>query len=79
MKDPFPRAASRLIGVLLAALIAFLFFYRADELPRPHGDERAFLDVPYVPLGKIRQPTAYRKGLVGMLSGPPQFTNIRRA
>ena len=41
--------------------------------------KQAFLDVPYVPLGKIRQPTAYRKGLVGMLSGPPQFTNIRRA
>lgn len=58
MKDPFPRPVSRLIAALFGLLVVFLYFYRADELPRPHGDERAFLDVPYrfANFGDLRYP-----------------------
>ncbi len=38
----------------------------------------AFSEVPYVPLGTFYQPTAYQKGLSGMLKGLPLFWNIRR-
>jgi peptide/nickel transport system substrate-binding protein len=40
---------------------------------------QAWIDVPYVPLGQNRQPTAYRSDLTGLLQGFPTFWNIRRA
>jgi len=40
---------------------------------------QAWIDVPYVPLGQNRQPTAYRSDLTGLLQGFPMFWNIRRA
>ena len=39
---------------------------------------QAFIDVPYVPLGLFFQPTAYRRELTGMISGPPLFWNLKR-
>jgi peptide/nickel transport system substrate-binding protein len=39
---------------------------------------QAFIDVPYVPLGLFYQPTAYRKGLTGVMKGLPLFWNVRR-
>ena len=41
--------------------------------------EQAWQDVPFLPLGSYKQPTAYRTRLVGMLKGLPLFTNVRRA
>jgi peptide/nickel transport system substrate-binding protein len=39
----------------------------------------AFDEVPYMPLGRYYQPTAYRRNITGMLKGqPPLFWNIRR-
>ena len=40
--------------------------------------ERAFEDVPYVPLGQYLAPTAYQANLTGMLNGNPVFWNVRR-
>ena len=40
--------------------------------------ERAFEDVPYVPLGQYLAPTAYQGTLTGMLNGNPVFWNVRR-
>jgi peptide/nickel transport system substrate-binding protein len=39
---------------------------------------QAFQDVPYIPLGQMITPTAYRANLTGMLEGVPVFWNIRR-
>ncbi|WP_420103565.1 ABC transporter substrate-binding protein [Bosea sp. (in: a-proteobacteria)] len=39
---------------------------------------QAMQDVPFVPAGQYFQPVAYRKGLTGMLSGVPVFTNLRK-
>lgn len=39
---------------------------------------QAFQDIPYVPVGKFIQPTAHRRDLVGMVSGPTAFWNLRR-
>ncbi len=39
---------------------------------------QAFQDVPYIPLGQTKGPTAYRKDLKGVLSGMPLFWNITR-
>ena len=39
---------------------------------------QAFIDVPYVPLGLFYQPTAYRRGLSGIIQGPPLFWNVQR-
>ena len=39
---------------------------------------QAFQDVPYIPLGQTRSPTAYRRELKGVLSGMPIFWNITR-
>jgi peptide/nickel transport system substrate-binding protein len=39
---------------------------------------QAWQDVPYLPLGRYLQPTAYKSNLTGMLSGLPLFTNLRR-
>jgi peptide/nickel transport system substrate-binding protein len=40
---------------------------------------QAFQDVPYIPLGQMISPTAYRANLTGMLQGAvPVFWNIRR-
>ncbi len=35
-------------------------------------------DAPYVPLGQILQPTAYRKNLSGILGGFPKFYNVKK-
>jgi peptide/nickel transport system substrate-binding protein len=40
---------------------------------------QALVDVPYMPLGQVRQPSAYRNDLRDMLRGAPLFWNIRRA
>lgn len=39
---------------------------------------QAFQDVPYVPLGLVYWPTAYRADLTGVLSGLALFWNVRR-
>lgn len=42
--------------------------------------QQAMLDnAPYVPLGQILQPTAYRKSLTGMLGGFVKFWNVQSA
>ena len=40
---------------------------------------QAFQDVPYIPLGQTRSPTAYRRELKGVLTGLPLFWNITRS
>ena len=40
---------------------------------------QAFVDVPYLPLGRYLQPTAYNASLKGMLKGMPIFWNVERA
>jgi len=37
----------------------------------------ALREVPYLPLGQYFQPTAYRRGISGMLKGPPLFWNLQ--
>ncbi len=39
---------------------------------------QAFQDVPYLPVGEYSQPTAYRKGLTGVLKGLPVMWNVRK-
>ena len=39
---------------------------------------QAFQDVPYLPLGEYSQPTAYRKGLTGVLKGLPVMWNVKK-
>ena len=39
---------------------------------------QAFQDVPYIPLGQVRGPTAHRTELKGVLTGLPLFWNITR-
>jgi len=39
---------------------------------------QAWEDVPYLPLGAYRQPTAFRRNLTGMLTGLPIFWNVKR-
>ena len=36
-------------------------------------------DVPYIPGGRWRQPTAYRTGITGVLRGVPLFYNVKPA
>lgn len=38
----------------------------------------AFEDVPYYPIGRFRQPTAYRRSLSGLLKGYTLFYNVRK-
>jgi peptide/nickel transport system substrate-binding protein len=40
---------------------------------------QAFIDVPYVPLGQILQPTVYKTSLTGVLGGSVLFWNLKRA
>ena len=40
--------------------------------------QQAFQEVPYIPLGQMITPTAYRANLTGILEGAPVFWNIRR-
>ena len=40
---------------------------------------QAFIDVPYIPLGQIAQPTAYRRDLAGVMPGFAVFWNVKRA
>ncbi len=39
---------------------------------------QAFYDLPYIPLGIYYQPTAHRRSLTGMISGPTAFWNLRQ-
>ena len=39
---------------------------------------QAFVDVPYIPLGQIAQPTAYRGDLGGVMPGFAVFWNVKR-
>jgi peptide/nickel transport system substrate-binding protein len=39
---------------------------------------QAFIDVPYIPLGQLLQPTAVRKEIGGVMAGFPVFWNLRR-
>ncbi|MDB5416449.1 MAG: transporter substrate-binding protein [Rubritepida sp.] len=36
-------------------------------------------EVPFIPLGQLIQPVAYRKTLTGMMAGLPIFTNLRKS
>lgn len=45
----------------------------AEDLQR-----QAFIDVPYIPLGQVLQPTAYKKNLVGVPGGSVLFWNVKR-
>lgn len=45
----------------------------AEDLQR-----QAFIDVPYLPLGQILQPTAYKQNLSGVLGGSVLFWNLKR-
>jgi peptide/nickel transport system substrate-binding protein len=40
---------------------------------------QAWQDVPFIPLGKLLTPVAYRADLKDVLSGLPLFWNVRRA
>lgn len=40
---------------------------------------QAFEDVPYIPLGQMISPTAYRANLTGVIEGAPVFWNLRRS
>lgn len=56
----------------------------APDLPAQRAiatriQEQAFQDVPYIPLGQFFQPTAWRRGITGVLKGPTLFWNLRRA
>ena len=47
----------------------------AEDLQRVVWDE-----APFVPLGLLRQPMAFRRTLTGIVKGgPPLFWNVRRA
>ena len=39
---------------------------------------QAFVDVPYIPLGQIAQPTAHRGNLAGVMPGFAVFWNVKR-
>jgi peptide/nickel transport system substrate-binding protein len=59
-------------------------WFDAPDLPAQQSIARqlqrqAFIDVPYIPLGQVLQPSAYRSDLQGMLRGAPLFWNVRRA
>ena len=41
--------------------------------------KQAWIDVPYIPLGTIYQPTVYNRKITGVRSGFPQFYNVRPA
>ncbi|MCO6418387.1 ABC transporter substrate-binding protein [Siccirubricoccus sp. KC 17139] len=40
--------------------------------------EQALQDVPYIPTGRWKDLTAYRRNLTGMLNGAPLFYNVRK-
>ncbi|MBR0667731.1 ABC transporter substrate-binding protein [Roseomonas hellenica] len=55
----------------------------APELPARQAvarriQEQAFQEVPYVPTGRWRDLTAYRRNVTGMLTGMPLFYNLRK-
>ena len=39
----------------------------------------AFEEIPYIPIGLYKQPTAYRKAITGILDGTAVFWNVRPA
>ena len=56
---------------------------RAEDRPAQQAiavrmQRQAFADLPYVPLGQVFTPQAYRSDLVGVLNGLPAFWNVRR-
>jgi peptide/nickel transport system substrate-binding protein len=40
---------------------------------------QAFVDVPYIPLGQLLQPTAVRRDITGVMTGFPVFWNVARS
>ena len=40
---------------------------------------QAWQDVPFLPLGEYKQPTAYRSAVTGVLDGTAVFWNVRPA
>ena len=40
--------------------------------------EQAFIDVPFIPLGQILQPTVFRRNVSGVLSGYALFWNVKK-
>ena len=40
--------------------------------------ERAFVDVPYIPLGQVLQPTVYRRSVTDVLTGYALFWNLQK-
>ena len=58
-------------------------WFAAPDLPAQRRiaadlQRQAFETVPYIPLGQYFQPTAYRTGLTGVLSGFSIFWNVRK-
>ena len=58
-------------------------WFQAQGLAAQQGVARALQlqaweGAPFVPLGQLTQPVAYRKGITGMLKGVPVFTDIRK-
>jgi peptide/nickel transport system substrate-binding protein len=51
-----------------------------DEQKRIAADiqRQALVDLPYIPLGQMLAPTAYRRDLTGVLGGYALFWNVRR-
>jgi peptide/nickel transport system substrate-binding protein len=59
-------------------------WFAAGSLPEQQAVARqlqaqVFQDVPYVPLGQYFEPTAFRRGITGILKGFPLFHNLRKA
>jgi peptide/nickel transport system substrate-binding protein len=59
-------------------------WFAAPDLPTQQAVCRdlqlqAWQDVPFIPLGVLRNPVAYRANLQGVLDGNPMFWNVRRA
>ena len=59
-------------------------WFDAPDLPAQQRLAReiqaeALREAPYLPLGQYFQATAYRRGISGMLKGPPLFWNIQKA
>ncbi len=59
-------------------------WFAAPDLPAQQRiavamQEQAFQDVPFIPIGRYFQPTAYRSTLTGVLDGFATFWNVRRA
>ena len=57
-------------------------WFDAPDLPARQAigqaiQRQVWIDVPYIPGGRWRHPTAYRTGITGILRGMPLFHNVR--